>query len=164
MLARLCGFLRTALMSDGRGTVPLGEELETLQTYLEIEAVRFGDRLTVEFVAPDALLDLPVPNLLLQPLIENAIKYAVTASESGADIWITARREGESVRIEVADNGDGENAGLTATPSTGVGLANIRDRLAQGYGAGHSFTTRKNERGGFSVIIEIPFESGDKDS
>jgi LytS/YehU family sensor histidine kinase len=68
------------------------------------------------------------------------------------------------VRIEVADNGDGENAGLTASPSTGVGLANIRDRLAQGYGAAHSFTTRQNERGGFSVIIEIPFESGDKDS
>jgi len=65
------------------------------------------------------------------------------------------------VRIEVADNGDGEGANVAATPSTGVGLANIRDRLAQAYGAAHAFTTRTNERGGFSVIIEIPFESGD---
>ena len=94
-------------------------------------------------------------------MIENAIKYAVTPREEGADIWLTAHREGEAVRIEVADNGDGEGANIAASPSTGVGLANIRDRLAQAYGAAHAFTTRKNERGGFSVIIEIPFESGD---
>ncbi len=68
------------------------------------------------------------------------------------------------MRIEVADNGDGEGAEFAASPSTGVGLANIRDRLAQAYGAAHAFTTRKNERGGFSVIIEIPFESGDNES
>ncbi|HEU4705391.1 MAG TPA: ATP-binding protein, partial [Sphingomicrobium sp.] len=104
-----------------------------------------------------------LPSLLLQPLIENAIKYAVTPSESGADIWLTATREGHAVRLEVADNGDGQGSDLAASPSTGVGLANIRDRLAQAYGAAHAFTTRKNERGGFSVIIEIPFESGDKD-
>jgi two-component system LytT family sensor kinase len=66
------------------------------------------------------------------------------------------------VRIEVADNGDGENVGLTASPSTGVGLANIRDRLSQAYGGGHRFETRQNERGGCSVIVEIPFETGDK--
>jgi LytS/YehU family sensor histidine kinase len=119
-----------------------------LRPHFKIESETIGARL---------------PSLLLQPLIENAIKYAVTASESGADIWITAHRQGDSVRIEVADNGNGDNAGLTASPSTGVGLANIRDRLAQAYGAGHAFTTKKNERGGFSVIIEIPFESGDKD-
>jgi LytS/YehU family sensor histidine kinase len=96
-------------------------------------------------------------------LIENAIKYAVTPSETGADIWMTARREGQGVRIEVADNGQGEGANIAASPSTGVGLANIRDRLAQAYGAAHSFTTRTNEHGGFSVIIEIPFETGEID-
>ena len=64
-------------------------------------------------------------------------------------------------RIEVADNGDGEGAALSASPSTGVGLANIRDRLSQAYGAAHRFDTRKNDRGGFSVILEIPFETGD---
>jgi LytS/YehU family sensor histidine kinase len=100
--------------------------------------------------------------LLLQPLIENAIKYAVTPAENGADIWITAAREGQAVRVEVADNGNGECAELSASPSTGVGLANIRDRLSQAYGPGHRFETKKNERGGFSVILEIPYETGDK--
>ena len=66
------------------------------------------------------------------------------------------------MRIEVADNGGGENHGLVASPSTGVGLANIRDRLSQAYGAAHRFETRKNERAGFSVIVEIPYETGDK--
>ena len=82
----------------------------------------------------------------------------VSHGESQATI-----EEGQRVRIEVADNGTGEATAIMASPSTGVGLANIRDRLAQAYGAEHAFTTMKNERGGFSVIIEIPYESGDKD-
>jgi LytS/YehU family sensor histidine kinase len=105
-----------------------------------------------------------LPSLLLQPLIENAIKYAVTPREDGADIWITAAREGSAVRIEVADSGgDSASAEMSATQSTGVGLANIRERLQQAYGNAHGFTTKKNEHGGFSVIIEIPYESGDED-
>jgi LytS/YehU family sensor histidine kinase len=95
-------------------------------------------------------------------MIENAIKYAVTPSEDGADIWITAVREGHAVRLEVADNGSGLGDDIAASPSTGVGLANIRDRLSQAYGAGHRFETRKNEKGGFSVILEIPYETGEK--
>ena len=71
-------------------------------------------------------------------------------------------REGQAVRLEVADNGDGADGELAGSPSTGVGLANIRDRLSQAYGAAHRFEARQNERGGFSVIIEIPFETGDK--
>jgi LytS/YehU family sensor histidine kinase len=163
MLARLSSFLRYTLVNEPSAKVTLAQEVETLKLYLEIEKMRFEDRLRPHFKIESETIGARLPSLLLQPLIENAIKYAVTASESGADIWITAHREGESVRIEVADNGNGDNAGLTATPSTGVGLANIKDRLAQAYGAAHGFTTKKNERGGFSVIIEIPFESGDKD-
>jgi LytS/YehU family sensor histidine kinase len=86
----------------------------------------------------------------------------VTPSENGADIWLTARREGQAVRIEVADNGGDHPGGMSASPSTGVGLANIRDRLTQAYGPSHRFDTTQNERGGFSVILEIPYESGDK--
>jgi LytS/YehU family sensor histidine kinase len=104
-----------------------------------------------------------LPSLLLQPLIENAIKYAVTPSETGADIWLTAVREGQAVRIEVADNGNGANADMAATQSTGVGLANIKERLAQAYGNAHGFSTKKNEHGGFSVVVEIPYQSGDDD-
>ena len=162
MLARLSSFLRYTLANEPTAKVTLAQEVETLKLYLEIEKMRFEDRLRPHFrIEPDTI-GARLPSLLLQPLIENAIKYAVTPSENGADIWISASREGQAVRIEVADNGDGGPSELAASPSTGVGLANIRDRLTQAYSASHRFETRKNERGGFSVILEIPFETGDK--
>jgi sensor histidine kinase YesM len=161
MLARLSSFLRYTLVNEPTAKVTLAQEVETLKLYLEIEKMRFEDRLRPHFRVEPETIGARLPSLLLQPLIENAIKYAVTPAEGGADIWITARREGQAVRIEVADNGNGDGADFAASPSTGVGLANIRDRLAQAYGATHSLKTTKNERGGFSVIIEIPFESGE---
>ena len=161
MLARLSSFLRYTLANEPTAKVTLAQEVETLKLYLEIEKMRFEDRLRPHFRIESETIGARLPSLLLQPLIENAIKYAVTPAENGGDIWITAQREGQAVRIEVADNGDGEGAELAATPSTGVGLANIRDRLAQAYGASHRFETKQNERGGFSVIVEIPFETGD---
>ena len=161
MLARLSSFLRYTLVNEPAGKVTLAQEVETLKLYLEIEKMRFEDRLRPHFrIEPDTI-GARLPSLLLQPLIENAIKYAVTPSENGADIWITASHEGHAVRIEVADNGNGEDAEIAASPSTGVGLANIRDRLSQAYGAAHRFDTRKNDKGGFSVIIEIPYETGE---
>jgi sensor histidine kinase YesM len=163
MLARLSSFLRYTLVNEPLGKVTLAQEVETLKLYLEIEKMRFEDRLRPHFKIESETIGARLPSLLIQPLIENAIKYAVTPSETGADIWMTARREGQGVRIEVADNGQGEGANIAASPSTGVGLANIRDRLSQAYGAAHSFTTRTNEHGGFSVIIEIPFETGEID-
>ena len=162
MLARLSSFLRYTLANEPTAKVTLAQEVETLKLYLEIEKMRFEDRLRPHFRIESETIGARLPSLLLQPLIENAIKYAVTPAENGGDIWITAQREGQAVRIEVADNGDGEGADMVATASTGVGLANIRDRLAQAYGASHRFETKQNERGGFSVIVEIPFETGDK--
>jgi len=162
MLARLSSFLRYTLANESTAKVTLAQEVETLKLYLEIEKMRFEDRMRPHFRVDPETIGAKLPSLLLQPLIENAIKYAVTPSETGADIWITATREGEAVRIEVTDNGGGGNADMAATQSTGVGLANIRERLAQAYGNAHGFTTRKNERGGFSVIIEIPYQSGDE--
>jgi sensor histidine kinase YesM len=161
MLARLSSFLRYTLVNEPTAKVTLAQEVETLKLYLEIEKMRFEDRLRPHFKIESETIGARLPSLLLQPLIENAIKYAVTPSENGADIWLTAAREGQAVRIEVADNGNGEGGELAASPSTGVGLANIRDRLSQAYGASHRFETRKNDRGGFSVILEIPFETGD---
>jgi LytS/YehU family sensor histidine kinase len=163
MLARLSSFLRYTLVNEPTAKVTLAQEVETLKLYLEIEKMRFEERLRPHFRIDPETIGARLPSLLLQPLIENAIKYAVTASESGADIWLTTNREGQGVRIEVADNGDGgaDAAAMTASPSTGVGLANIRDRLAQAYGAAHAITTRTNDKGGFSVIIEIPYETGD---
>jgi two-component system, LytTR family, sensor kinase len=162
MLARLSSFLRYTLANEPTAKVTLAQEVETLKLYLEIEKMRFEDRLRPHFRIESETIGARLPSLLLQPLIENAIKYAVTPAENGADIWITAAREGQAVRIEVADNGNGEGAEIVASPSTGVGLANIRDRLSQAYGGAHRFDTRKNDRGGFSVIVEIPYETGEK--
>jgi len=161
MLARLSSFLRYTLANEPTAKVTLAQEVETLKLYLEIEKMRFEDRLRPHFRIESETIGARLPSLLLQPLIENAIKYAVTPAENGADIWINASREGQAVRIEVADNGNGEGAELSASPSTGVGLANIRDRLSQAYSGGHRFETRKNDRGGFSVILEIPYETGE---
>ena len=161
MLARLSSFLRYTLVNEPTAKVTLAQEVETLKLYLEIEKMRFEDRLRPHFKIESETIGARLPSLLLQPLIENAIKYAVTPSENGADIWLTAVREGQAVRIEVADNGNGDGADIAASPSTGVGLANIRDRLSQAYGAAHRFETRKNDKGGFSVILEIPYETGE---
>jgi len=163
MLARLSSFLRYTLANEPTAQVTLAQEVETLKLYLEIEKMRFEDRLRPHFRIEAETIGVRLPSLLLQPVVENAIKYAVTPSEEGADIWVTATREGSAVRIEVADSGPRGGAGLVSVHSTGVGLANIQDRLAQAYGPAHGFTTRTNEQGGFSVIIEIPLENSGKD-
>jgi len=163
MLSRLSSFLRYTLVNEPTAKVTLVQEVETLKLYLEIEKMRFEDRLRPHFKIDGDTIGARLPSLLLQPLIENAIKYAVTSSEHGADIWITARREGRAVRIEVADSGPGPGGHSVDAEGTGVGLPNIQDRLAQAYGAAHGFSTRTNEHGGFSVIIEIPLETDQKE-
>jgi len=162
MLARLSSFLRYTLVNEPTAKVTLAQEVETLKLYLEIEKMRFEDRLRPHFRIEPETIGARLPSLLLQPLMENAIKYAVTPRENGADIWLNATHAGPRVRIEVADNGKGGAVEIAASPSTGVGLANIRDRLSQAYGSDHRFEAKENERGGFSVIIEIPYETGDK--
>ncbi|MBA3669440.1 MAG: histidine kinase [Sphingomonas sp.] len=162
MLARLSSFLRYTLANEPTAQVTLAQEVETLKLYLEIEKMRFEERLRPHFKIESETIGARLPSLLLQPLMENAIKYAVTPRENGADIWLTATHTGPRVRIEVADNGAGGAVEIAASPSTGVGLANIRDRLSQAYGENHRFEARPNDRGGFSVIIEIPYETGDR--
>ncbi|MEO7411274.1 MAG: histidine kinase [Sphingomicrobium sp.] len=158
MLARLSSFLRYTLANEPTAQVTLAQEVETLKLYLEIEKMRFEDRLRPHFQIDSATIGARLPSLLLQPLVENAIKYAVTPSETGADIWVKAERQGQGVRIEVADSSAAHGSGPSSHFSTGVGLANIKDRLAQAYGAGHGFTTKSNDQGGFSVIIDIPLD------
>ncbi|WP_106638583.1 sensor histidine kinase [Allosphingosinicella vermicomposti] len=161
MLSRLSSFLRYTLVNEPTGTVTVAQEVETLKLYLEIEKMRFEERLRPRFMIDPHAAQGRLPSLLLQPLVENAIKYAVTPQEEGADIAVEAHRIGERVIITVADSGPGA-AGqdlAAVTISTGVGLPNIRDRLAQAYGADHRFETQTNTTGGFSVIIDIPFET-----
>jgi sensor histidine kinase YesM len=160
MLSRLSSFLRYTLVNEPMGQVTVEQEVETLKLYLDIEKMRFEDRLRPRFDIDPAVARARLPSLLLQPLVENAIKYAVTPQEEGADITITARRMGDRVLITVVDTGPGSDSTyqVRAEQSTGVGLANIRDRLAQAYGADHRFETQTNIRGGFSVTIEIPYQ------
>ena len=160
MLSRLSTFLRYTLVNEPTAEVTLNQEVETLKLYLEIEKMRFEDRLRVSFDVDPRVANARLPSLLLQPLIENAIKYAVTPSETGADIAMTAHLVGENVRIIVSDTGGGlSGESSVATTSTGVGLANIRDRLGQAYGERQRFDARHSPNGGFTVTIEIPYRS-----
>ncbi len=175
MLTRLSSFLRHTLINEPGGKVTLEEEIETLKLYLDIERMRFEERLRTEFrIAPETI-DACLPSLLLQPLVENAIKYAVSPQEEGAQIILSAQLVGQRLRIAVSDTGPGlpsagERPILPATmtgegrmESTGVGLANIRDRLAQAYGEDHLFEIRTPPDGGFTVIIELPYETAEND-
>ncbi len=166
MLTRLSGFLRHTLIAEPGSQVTLAQEIETLQLYLDIERMRFEERLRTQFEIEDAALGAQLPAMLLQPLVENAIKYAVSTQEEGAQIALTARVIGERLRLTVEDTGPGvddsprdaaRDQALGRPVSTGVGLANIRNRLAQAYGENHLFETRSEAGGGFTVLIEIPF-------
>ena len=160
MLSRLSSFLRYTLVNEPTGSVTVAQEVETLKLYLDIEQMRFEERLRPRFDIDQAASQARLPSLLLQPLVENAIKYAVTPQEEGADIEIVARREGRRVVLTVSDTGPGaEDHWVRAQQSTGVGLANIRDRLSQAYGADHRFETESNRNGGFRVTIEIPYQT-----
>ena len=142
----------------------LSQEIETLKLYLEIEKMRFEERMRPSFTVDPAAMHAKLPSLLLQPLVENAIKYAVTPQEGGADIAVDARRVGNRVRITVSDTGPGPGAASAGSPSTGVGLANIRERLREAYGADHVFDTRKVQGGGYSVTIDVPYDAQLKDA
>lgn len=173
MLTRLSAFLRHTLVSQPGTKVTVAQEVETLKLYLDIERMRFEERLRTEFNVEPEAAKACLPSMLLQPLVENAIKYAVSPQEEGAQISLTAQLVGQRLRVAVSDTGPGLRdrkeranlplalAGAGRTVSTGVGLANIRDRLAQAYGDDHRFEIRNPPDGGFTVIIEIPYESAD---
>ncbi|MEP6784201.1 MAG: histidine kinase [Sphingomonadales bacterium] len=157
MLGRLSSFLRYTLVNEPEAQVTIEQEVETLKLYLDIEKMRFEERLQSRFEIDPRVAKARLPSLLLQPLVENAIKYAVTTQEEGAEIAVVARLSGERVQITVSDTGPGLNdATVRPSYSTGVGIANIRDRLAQAYGPDHRFDSGNAPQGGFAVTIEIP--------
>jgi signal transduction histidine kinase len=170
MLSRLSSFLRYTLINEPGGRVTVAQEVETLKLYLDIERMRFEERLRTTFAIDPATSNALLPSLLLQPLVENAIKYAVSPQESGAEITISAQLVGPNLRIAVSDTGPGLQSATTDNRlsgvtfdggeqvSTGVGLANTRDRLAQAYGENHRFEIFDPPEGGFGVMIEIPAE------
>jgi signal transduction histidine kinase len=169
MLSRLSSFLRYSLVGEREGQATVAQEIQALKLYLEIERTRFEERLRTRFDIAPEVANARIPSLLLQPLVENAVKYAVTPLEEGADIWVTARRIGDRLELSVADTGPGIGEARPTPGSTGVGLANIRDRLIQTYGDDQRFEIMANASSplvqtgaakgpGVLALIEIPLQ------
>ena len=156
MISRLSDLLRITFDRSGSPGISLQEELEFLQKYLEIEQTRFHDRLTVRFDIDPDTLDAEVPRLILQPLVENAIKHGVSPKPGDGLVQIQSRRHGDKLWVEVSDNGVGLSAGARARLRSGVGLSNTRDRLDVMYGPAHSIEFSDGSKG-LAVRLEIPF-------
>ncbi len=157
MITGLSDLLRMALDNVGRQLVSLKQEIDFVSRYLEIEKTRFADRLTVDVnVAADAL-NAEVPNLLLQPIVENAIRHGIAPRASSGHIEIRAEIHDKTLLIQVSDNGLGLPKPWNVDQCKGVGLKNIKARLEQLYGVKHQFNVDDKEGGGVVVRIEIPF-------
>jgi two-component system, LytTR family, sensor kinase len=156
MVTQLGDFLRLSLDHAGRPEVPLRQELEFLNAYLGIQRIRFGERLRVRTNVEVDALDALVPNLVLQPLVENAIRHGIAAHARSGVIEVLARRRGDRLELEVGDNGGGL-LGPADTLAEGVGLSNTRSRLERLYGTSHySMMLRNRTMGGVIVTLTIP--------
>jgi hypothetical protein len=153
MLGNLIAYLRTSMPRTEETPSTLGEELERAQAYLEILKIRMGDRVTAQIQVPEALRSTPMPRMMLQTLVENAIKHGLEPVPGGGTLWIIARRSNGEVSITVADDGRGfsEDGG-----GTGIGLKNVRDRLRLVYGDAASFTIAANLPRGVAATITVP--------
>ena len=151
----LSTFFRATLAADPTADVPLEEEIKLQRLYLDIEQIRFPKRLTVEVDVPDALLNARVPVLLLQPVVENAVKYGVAKSRKPVTIRISAHEEAGRLHIKVKD--DGEAAAHDSEAGTGVGLRNVCDRLTARYGPRAGCLHGPDPDGGFTVHIFMPW-------
>ena len=157
MISRLSDLLRITFDRSGEPKVSLKEEVEFLQKYLDIEQTRFQDRLTVSVHVEPEALDGEVPRMILQPLVENAIKHGIAGRSGGDNIRITAGLDGERLWMQVRDNGAGLQVRTLKALRTGIGLSNTRARLDCLYGR-HYRLEFSDKHGGLSVLIEIPFQ------
>lgn len=158
MLVRLGDFLRLALENKGVQEIPLKQELDFLERYLDIEKIRFQERLTVHVEAEPAVLEAYVPNMILQPLVENAIYHGIAPHAEAGRIEIRARLDGGKLLMQVRDDGPGLDLSKKSRRG-GVGLANIRERLENLYGDDNNFSLRNAEEGGLLASITIPFST-----
>lgn len=159
MVTRLSDFLRYTLETDPMKQVSLAQELHALTLYLDIEEVRFGERLRVHVdINPDCEQAL-VPSMILQPIVENAIKYAIATSEQGGSITLKASRFGHDLLLEVKDDGPGaEIVNGNLYRENGVGLANTRERLSALFDGNYALVVTKNNPSGIVVNIRMPFK------
>ncbi|MEZ5710006.1 MAG: histidine kinase [Blastomonas sp.] len=154
MIMNLSTFYRTSLTSDPLDDVELSEEVKLQNLYLDIEAVRFPDRLKIEIDIPDALMGCCVPGLILQPLVENALKYGVSRATRPVTISITAREQEGRLHISVSD--DGDVMPEDGDKGSGIGLVNVRDRLDARFGTAAEMDWGAGSEGGFTVHLVMP--------
>jgi len=154
-LTRLSDLLRMTLENIGQPTVTLKSELDFVSKYLEIEQTRFADRLIVRFDIPAETLDALVPTLLLQPLIENAIKHGVARKSGAGHIDVQARSDGEKLRIEITDDGQGLTEDALTALQKGLGVSTTRARLLHQYGADFRFEFHRQVEG-LKVVVAVP--------
>lgn len=163
MVTRLSSFLRYSLDSDPMAKVELDDEISALKLYLDIEQVRFEERLKIDIDIDERSHKALIPSLILQPLVENAVKYAVAASEEGGTIRISAREFGGELLLEVCDDGPGiahmAIADGELPEGRGVGLRNSRDRLRSVYGEMQSFRLKNADPHGLRICLRMPFET-----
>jgi two-component sensor histidine kinase len=156
MVEALSVFLRSTLQRLNSPEIQVAEELQLIEQYLRIQRFRFGDRLRSTVVADLGAADALIPTLILQPLVENAVRHGILPREDGGSLWVTIHRDGETLVVSVEDDGPGINHEL-ANP-VGVGLVNSRDRLSALYGSAAQLTVgARAEGGGFAVTIRMPF-------
>ena len=153
MLGNLIMYLRTSLPRDEGALSTMGEEIERTRAYLEILRIRMGDRLRMQIQVPEELKRVALPPMMIQTLVENAIKHGLEPLPGGGTIWVTARQEGERVAITVADDGRGFGA---ETSGTGIGLRNLRERLRLAFGDRASFSITSNFPQGVAATIGVP--------
>jgi sensor histidine kinase YesM len=159
MIEALSDLLRLTLSASDRQEVTLREELHFLERYLLIEQIRFGDRLRVEKQIDVSALDAPVPILILQPLVENAVKHGIESQIAPGVIRVMAERAGKSLILQVHDNGRGLAAASKGLLKEGVGLSNTRSRLKELYGNRATLELKPGKAGGFSAEIQLPWRT-----
>jgi two-component system, LytTR family, sensor kinase len=159
MLAQIGELLRTTLDGESLLEIPLAHELAFIKQYLAIEQTRLGDRLRVETTISQDTLDAAVPNMLLQPLVENAVRHGIAALIEGGTITLTSALHDDNLLITIANSGPGvEGTALqNGTHSSGIGLTNTAERLRTLYGENQRFVLQPLDAGGYEATIEIPF-------
>jgi len=156
MIAGLSDFLRRVLDDSNRQQVPLGEEMEFLKKYLDIQKLRFAERLDLKMDVPEELLDAQVPSLILQPMVENAVKHGIAKRVQGGAIRISAFRSNGRLTLSVYNDGPKLPLDWEKTHS-GIGISNVRTRLQGLYGDGFELNMKNQEPGGVEVSVSVPF-------
>jgi LytS/YehU family sensor histidine kinase len=156
MIAGLSEFLRRASEDSHRAQVSLAEEVEYLKRYLDIQKMRFGDRLNIVVNIPAELLGAQVPNLLLQPLVENAIKHGIAERRAGGTVRVSGARQNDTLRLSIFNDGPTLLSDWQ-TAHTGVGIGNLRTRLEILHGKNAELHLGAVEEGGVEVIVTLPF-------